>query len=63
MLVHAIQSSREVKVNVHDINYSGIPVETCTTCHNRGKRIGVSYQGLMETEYQATFDDTRKWSA
>ena len=57
MLVHAIQSSREVTVNVHDINYSGIPVETCTTCHNRGKRIGVSYQGLMETEYQATFDE------
>jgi len=56
MLIHAIQSSRKVKVNVHDINYSGIPVETCTTCHNRGKRIGVSYQGLMETEYQATFD-------
>ena len=57
MLVHAIQSSREVKVKVNDINYSGIPVETCTTCHNRGKRIGVSYQGLMETEYKATFDD------
>ena len=56
MLVHSIQSSRKVKVNVHDINYSGIPVETCTTCHNRGKRIGVSYQGLMETEYKATFD-------
>ncbi|QOR63047.1 cytochrome C [Sulfurovum indicum] len=56
MLVHAIQSSSKVKVQVHDINYTGIPVETCTTCHNRGKRIGVSYQGLMETEYQATFD-------
>jgi len=56
MLVHAIQSSREVKVTVNDVNYSGIPVETCTTCHNRGKRIGVSYQGLMETEYKATFD-------
>ncbi len=60
MLVHAIQSSREVKVNVHDINYSGIPVETCTTCHNRGKRIGVSYQGLMETEYEGTFDNKGK---
>ncbi len=57
MLVHNIQSSREVKVKVHDQEYSGIPVETCSTCHNRGKRIGVSYQGLMETEYQATFDD------
>jgi len=56
LLVHSIQSSRKVKVQVHDNNYSGIPVETCTTCHNRGKRIGVSYQGLMETAYQATFD-------
>ncbi|MCF6206019.1 MAG: cytochrome C [Sulfurovum sp.] len=56
LLVHAIQSSRKVKVKVHDVTYSGIPVETCTTCHNRGKRIGVSYQGLMETEYKANFD-------
>jgi len=56
MLVHSIQSSRKVKVKVHDVNYSGVPVETCSTCHNRGKRIGVSYQGLMETEYQSTFD-------
>ena len=56
MLTHQIQSSRKVKVNVHDINYSGVPVETCSTCHNRGKRIGVSYQGLMETEYQSTFN-------
>ncbi len=57
MLIHTIHSSRKVKVTIHDINYSGIPVETCTTCHNRGKRIGVSYQGLMETEYKATFDE------
>ena len=57
LLVHSIQSSRKVKVQVHDINYSGIPVETCSTCHNRGKRIGVSYQGLMESAYNATFDD------
>ncbi len=57
MLTHQIQSSRKVKVQINDINYSGVPVETCSTCHNRGKRIGVSYQGLMETNYQATFDD------
>ena len=57
LLTHQIQSSRKVKVNIHGINYSGIPVETCTTCHNRGKRIGVSYQGLMETEYKSTFDN------
>ncbi len=56
MLSHQIQSSRKVKVQIHDVNYSGVPVETCSTCHNRGKRIGVSYQGLMETEYQSTFD-------
>ena len=56
MLTHQIQSSRKVKVDIHGHTFSGIPVETCTTCHNRGKRIGVSYQGLMETEYQATFD-------
>jgi len=57
LLVHTIQSSRKAKVKVHDVEYSGVPVETCSTCHNRGKRIGVSYQGLMETEYQATFDE------
>ncbi|MEN4052556.1 multiheme c-type cytochrome [Sulfurimonas sp. NWX79] len=56
MLSHQIQSSRKVKVKIHDVEYSGVPVETCSTCHNRGKRIGVSYQGLMETEYQSTFD-------
>lgn len=56
LLVHSIQSSRKVKVSVHDVNYSGVPVETCSSCHNRGKRIGVSYQGLMETEYKSTFD-------
>ncbi|PHR55353.1 MAG: cytochrome C [Arcobacter sp.] len=57
LLVHSIQSSRDVKVKVHEVEYSGVPVETCTTCHNRGKRIGVSYQGLMETAYNATWDE------
>ena len=57
LLVHSIQSTRDAKVTVHDITYSGVPVETCTTCHNRGKRIGVSYQGLMETEYQGPWGD------
>ncbi len=51
MLVHAIQSSRKAKVTVNGKTYSGIPHETCATCHNRGKRIGVSYQGLMEFPY------------
>ena len=55
MLVHSIQATREAKVTVHDRQYSGIPVETCTTCHDRGKRIGVSFQGLMETPYKSPY--------
>lgn len=55
MLVHSIQGTREAKVTVHDNTYSGIPVETCTTCHDRGKRIGVSFQGLMETPYESPY--------
>ena len=55
MLVHTIQSTREATVTVHGKTYRGIPVETCTTCHDRGKRIGVSFQGLMETPYQSPF--------
>ena len=40
---------------MHEQPYSGIPVETCTTCHDRGKRIGVSFQGLMETPYESPY--------
>lgn len=57
LLVHSIQSTRDAKVTVHGVEYSGVPVETCSTCHNRGKRIGVSYQGLMETEYRGPWDE------
>ncbi len=51
MLVHRIQGTREAKVEVNGLTYSGIPVESCNHCHNRGKRIGVTYQGLMEFPY------------
>jgi hypothetical protein len=44
MLTHQIQATRKSKVTVGDVTYSGIPVETCNSCHNRGKRIGVTYQ-------------------
>ena len=53
VLVHAMQSSRKTKVTVHGTPYSGIPVETCSSCHDRGKRIGVSFQGLMESAYES----------
>ena len=56
LLVHSIQSSRKTKVTVNDITYSGIPNETCTTCHNRGKRIGMSYLGLMESAYDTPWN-------
>ncbi len=54
-LVHSIQSTRDAKVRVHGHEYSGIPTKTCTACHNRGRRIGVSYEGLMETSYSSPF--------
>ena len=56
-LVHSIQATREAKVTVHGKTYSGIPVETCTTCHDRGKRIGVSFQGLMESAYHSPYTE------
>ena len=57
MLVHQIQGTRNAAVSVGGVNYTGIPVETCTTCHNRGKRIGVSYQGLMESAFDAPYTE------
>ena len=57
MLVHSIQSSRKAKVKVNGITYSGIPTETCTSCHNRGKRIGMSYTGLMESAYNTSWNE------
>jgi len=57
-LVHSIQASREAKVVVNGKVYSGIPHETCASCHNRGKRIGVSFQGLMEFPYGTPYTET-----
>ena len=53
LLVHRLQGPRRLTVEANGKRWSGIPVETCTTCHDRGKRIGVSYQGLMESPYEA----------
>ncbi len=49
LLTHQIQSTRKA--------HNGIPTETCNSCHNRGKRIGVTYQGLMEFPYGSPFND------
>ncbi len=53
LLVHQIQATRDAKVHVPTtgVTFSGIHPETCNSCHNRGKRIGVSYMGMMEQPY------------
>ncbi|MBN1197904.1 MAG: hypothetical protein JXA23_01035 [Bacteroidales bacterium] len=55
VLVHSLQATRECAVTIHDKTYSGIPVRTCVTCHNRGRRIGTSFMGLLETAYKSPF--------
>lgn len=57
LLLHRIQATRDAPLSLHGVDYSGIPVETCTTCHNRGKRIGVSYQGLMESAWGSPYTE------
>ena len=44
-------------VKTANAEYSGIPVESCNHCHNRGKRIGVTYQGLMEFPYGSPWNE------
>lgn len=56
-LTHQIQGTRGATVTIHEVSYHGLPAETCTTCHNRGKRIGVSFQGLMESPYASPYTD------
>ncbi|MDP5220114.1 hypothetical protein Q5Y75_23230 [Ruegeria sp. 2205SS24-7] len=56
LMTHQMQATRKSKVKHGDLEYSGIPNETCSSCHNRGKRIGVSYQGIMEFPYGSPYD-------
>ncbi len=56
LLAHRMQATRKTKVKIGKVSYSGIPSETCNSCHNRGKRIGVSYQGIMEFPYGSPYD-------
>lgn len=57
MLLHKIQATRKTKIAHNGLEFSGIPVETCNSCHNRGKRIGVTYQGLMEFPYGSPYSE------
>ncbi len=47
ILTHRIDGNRKT---------GGIPVSTCQSCHNRGKRIGTSFAGLMESAFPGGFD-------
>ena len=55
-LLHRMIASRKTKTTHNGIQFSGIPSETCRTCHNRGKRIGTSYPGMMEFPYGSPYD-------
>ncbi len=55
VLVHSIIGTRKAKATVNGKTFSGIPDEMCASCHNRGKRIGVSFQGIMEFPYGMPF--------
>ncbi|MES9972238.1 MAG: hypothetical protein ABW092_19570 [Candidatus Thiodiazotropha sp.] len=56
-LVHRLQGASKSPVHVNGHTYTGIPHETCASCHNRGKRIGVSYQGIMEFPYGSPYNE------
>ncbi|WP_456481129.1 cytochrome C [Oceanithermus sp.] len=55
-LKHRIVGTREFG-GIHEDSSGGIPIATCNSCHNRGKRIGVTFQGLMEFPYGTPFND------
>jgi hypothetical protein len=50
MKIHQIQSSRKSIVGSHDNNHTGVPVETCASCHDEKKHTALSYQGLMDVK-------------
>lgn len=60
LLVHSIQGTRDAPVEVNGKSFSGLHPETCNSCHNRGKRIGVSYVGLMEQPYGSPIQEGGK---
>jgi hypothetical protein len=55
LLVHRMQATRKSKVAHGNTSYTGIPSESCNSCHKRGKRIGVSYRGTMEFPYGSPY--------
>lgn len=48
LLVHTIQATRDAKVKVDAKEYTGVPLQNCTTCHSGTKSVASSYQGLIQ---------------
>ena len=46
-LVHSIQATREASVSAHGATWSGIPVETCTTCQVSVTVVGEGGEALV----------------
>jgi len=55
-LVHSLQSSRDVHVKMANIEYSGIPLNTCSKCHDSEKSVADSYRGLLKKEKDSSSD-------
>ncbi len=57
----SIPKNRPGHIQTHQLRGNrktgGIPVETCNACHSRGKKIGISFQGLMTAAFQTPFDE------
>ncbi len=52
------KSQRKKTREKHPLITKQIPMENCIRCHNRSGRIGLSYQGLYESEgYGSPFED------
>lgn len=58
LLVHKMQATRKSKITHNGLTWSGIPSETCRSCHNRGKRVGPSFNGIMEFPYGSPYTPT-----
>ncbi len=56
--VKKAKDGRTTTQDKHPLITRNIPMENCIRCHNRSGRIGLSYQGLYETEgYGTPFED------
>ena len=51
LLVHTMQGTRKSAQQINGKTVSGVQVYTCAVCHGSGRRIGVTYQGVMGGQF------------